>query len=108
VAGPHTNLLVPVQPVQSAELLVAVLAHQRLLGRLVKLHVGTEQGATVKGFGTTATVVNERRDLCRRWPRDVRGFICIFLGKTDISFVVGRFRTRQDCSRLWASFLMDL
>ena len=52
MAGPHADLLVPIQPVEGAELLVAVLAHQGLLGRLVKLHVGAEQSAALRpGYG---------------------------------------------------------
>jgi hypothetical protein len=58
----------PVQPVHRGELFVAVLAHQRLLGRLVKLHMGTEQSAAFEGFGTAATVVNERWHLGGWWP----------------------------------------
>lgn len=88
MAGPHADLLMPIQPVEGAELLVAVLAHQGLLGRLVKLHVGAEQSAALERFGTTAAVVNERRHLGGWRPRDIRGFISLRPGKLDLSFVV--------------------
>lgn len=90
MARPHADLLVPVQSVEGGELLVAVLAHKRLLGRLVELHVGTEQRAAVKGLGTTAAVINEGRDLCCSWTRSIRGLIFIFPGKMDIPFIAGR------------------
>lgn len=91
MARPHTDLLVPVQPVEGGELLVAVLTHQRLLGWLVELHVSTEQCAAVKGFGTAAAVINEGRDLRCWWTRRIRGLVFIFPRKTGISFIAGRF-----------------
>lgn len=91
MARPHADLLVPVQSVEGGELLVAVLAHKRLLGWLVELHVSTEQCTAVKGLGTTAAVINEGRDLCRWWTRSIGGLVFIFPGKADISFIAGRF-----------------
>lgn len=90
MARPHADLLVPVQSVEGGELLVAVLAHKRLLGRLVELHVGTEQCAAVKGFGAAATIINEGWDLCCWWTRSIRGLVFILPGKMDISFIAGR------------------
>lgn len=91
MARPHADLLVPVQSVEGGELLVAVLAHKRFLGWLVELHVGTEQCAAVKGLGTTAAVINEGRDLCCWWTGSIRGLVFTFPGKTDVSFIAGRF-----------------
>lgn len=92
MAGPHTDLFVPIQSVEGGELLVAVLAHQGLLGRLVELHVGTEQGAAVEGFGTAAAIINKGWDLCCWWTRNIRRLVFICPGETDISFAAGRFR----------------
>lgn len=91
MARPHADLLVPVQPVEGGELLVAVLAHKGVLRRFVQLHVGPEQCAAVEGFGAAATIINEGRDLCCWGTRRLRGLAFIFPGKMDVSFTAGRF-----------------
>lgn len=91
MARPHADLLVPVQSVEGGELLVAVLAHQRLLGRPVELHVGAEQCAAVKGFGATTAIINKGRDLCHCWTRNIGGSAVLLSGKMDVALIAGRF-----------------